>query len=178
MLEGTLDARRAHAALFERILGRMHRYFRVAVRNTAEADDCLQQTMLLIEESLRRGKYDPERSFNTWMWLKARTVFAQWARTRETQRGLADRLRAEGGDVADVDTARRVAAQRLLDRLQVELGDETHETFVLYYEGGLTQQEVGEVMGRDRKTVRKRINASHELLRRLHADIGGASQPS
>ena len=51
--------------------------------------------------------------------------------------------------------------------LREELDEEVYEIFVLYYEGGLTQAEVSVAVGRDRKTVRKRLAEAHALIDRL-----------
>ncbi len=177
MRSGTADARVAHSALFERVLGRIHRYFHKMVWDRNEAEECVQRTLLLIEESLAGRKYDPDRSFNTWLWLKARTVYAQWCRDRsKAARPLGDAdeaLPAEGaGDdgtspVHEEATDRRLDAETVLREVEKQLGEETYEAFVLYYEGGLKMSEVAEAIGRDRKTVRKRIDAAHELIDKL-----------
>jgi RNA polymerase sigma factor (sigma-70 family) len=62
---------------------------------------------------------------------------------------------------------RQLDAATVLAAIQARLGAETHEAFVLYYEGGLTQAEVAETLGRDRKTVRKRIEEAHALIDEL-----------
>lgn len=169
MRTGAPAARVAHAALFERIVERIHRYFRRMIRDRDECEDCLQRTLVLLEESLVARKYEPDRSFNTWMWLKARTVFAQWCRERERKpAGLADegqQVREPKDGVAATEQA--LDAATVLERLREELGGETYEAFVLYYEGGLTQAEVAEALERDRKTVRKRIREAHALIDRL-----------
>ena len=61
-------------------------------------------------------------------------------------------------------------AATVLAAIQTRLGPETHEAFVLYYEGGLTQAEVSETLGRDRKTIRKRLAEAHALIDEL---LGG-----
>jgi len=160
-------ARVAHASLFARIIERIHRYFRRMVRDSHEAEECLQRTLVLLEESLVGGKYEPDRSFNTWMWLKARTVFAQWCREREKRFGSLDGKDAP--DPADrvgaVDAT--IDAAAILDAVRTQLGEETYEAFVLYYDGGLTQAEVAEALDRDRKTIRKRLAEAHELIQGL-----------
>lgn len=174
MESGSPGARLAHALLFERVLERVHRYFRRMVREPADAEDCLSRTIVLLEESLRARKYDPGRSFNAWMWLKAHTVWAQWCRERERRPAQLE------GDEAPAPAARRVdgveARERTLDAAHVleqvrrRLGAETYECFVLYYEGGLTQEEVAQALERDRKTIRKRLADAHALIDEL---LGG-----
>ncbi|RMG15831.1 MAG: sigma-70 family RNA polymerase sigma factor [Planctomycetota bacterium] len=161
-------AKVAHAALFERIIERIHRYFTRMLRQSHDAEECLQQTLMLLEQSLVHGKYDPTRSFNTWMWLKAHTVWAQWCRSH-TRRpaALPDEELVGQRSGAQERVEQRLDAARVLEAVRERLGDETYEAFVLYYEGGLTQAEVAEAQGHDRKTIRKRIAAAHALIDRL-----------
>lgn len=169
MRSGAAAAKVAHAALFERILERIHRYFRRMLKDQDAAADCLQKTMTLLEESLSRGTYQPDRSFNTWMWLKARTVFAQYCRAYERkpdqlpERPQVDRDQQDPSEAA----AERMDAEAVLARVRSDLGDETYEMFVLYYESGLTQAEISDALERDRKTIRKRIREAHALIDRL-----------
>ncbi|MFC1705763.1 RNA polymerase sigma factor [Planctomycetota bacterium] len=171
MRRGTDAARLEHAALFERIIGRIHGFFQRSAWDEATALDLLQETLLQIERSLRDGKYDPDRSFNTWMWLKAHTAYAAWCRGRERERARRAKLEAQATDPASVDpaeeTAERLDARTVLQSLQRDLGDETYEVFCLYYQGGLSQAEIAEALDRDRKTVRKRLRKAHEHIERL-----------
>lgn len=166
MVEGSPAARVAHAALFERVIERIHRYFRRLV--AGDADDCLQRTLLLLEESLRGKTYDPQRSFNAWMWLKAHTVYAQHCRERGKRPGPLPEVDGQPAAVARDDGVgareRALDAAAVLRAIGERLGEETREAFVLYYEGGLTQAEVALTLGRDRKTVRKRLEEAHALI--------------
>ena len=83
LLEQDSAKSQAMAALFERVMGRIHRYFHRVIWNRDDAEDCYQQTLERLVESLQRGTYDAERSFNTWLWLKARAVYAQHCRRAE-----------------------------------------------------------------------------------------------
>ena len=162
------------AQLFDRILAGIHRYFTRMVRDPVEAEECVQRTLVELERSLREGTYDPERSFNASMWLKARTAWAAWCRERERRpRSLPDDYGVtaagaappEKSEVASVE--RRLDAETVLAEVRRRLGDEAHEAFVLYYEGELTLNEVAEALGRDRKTVSRRIADAHALIDRL-----------
>jgi RNA polymerase sigma factor (sigma-70 family) len=166
--EGAPAARVAHAALFERVMTRIHRYFARMIRDSHEAEDCLQKTLVLLEQSLVKRNYDPSRSFNTWMWLKARTVFAQYCRDHERRlAGLEDPADAPDPRAVQEAAERQLDAQAILERLRERLGPEAFEAFVLYYEGGLTQAEVAAALDRDRKTVRKRIAEAHAIIDEL-----------
>jgi RNA polymerase sigma factor (sigma-70 family) len=168
MRTGSPAAKIAHAALFERIIGRTHRYFLRMIRDSHEAEECLQQTLVLLEQSLVHKKYEAGRSFNTWMWLKAHTVFAQWCRARERKMATlpdAGLIAGRSDPVGSADAA--IDAETILRKVREELGEEVYEIFVLYYEGGLTQAEVSVAVERDRKTVRKRLAEAHSLIDRL-----------
>lgn len=168
MEAGSPAARVAHAALFERVVERIHRYFKRLAGQ--DADDCLQKTLLLLEESLRSRVYDPQRSFNAWMWLKAHTVWAQLCRERERRAVVPLPEVASAREDAALTREKQLDAATILAAIQARLGPETHEAFVLYYEGGLTQAEVSLTLGRDRKTIRKRIEEAHALIDEL---LGG-----
>jgi RNA polymerase sigma factor (sigma-70 family) len=180
MRSGSPAARVAHGLLFERVLERVHRYFRRVIYDSHEAEECLSRTVVLLEESLRTGKYDPGRSFNAWMWLKAHTVYAQWCRERgkrpgqlEGDEGASGPAIGRGGRESGVALREKeLDAETVLRHVREKLGPEAYECFVLYYEGGLTQEEVSKAMERDRKTVRKRLAEAHELIDELLGQTG------
>jgi RNA polymerase sigma-70 factor (ECF subfamily) len=152
-----------HAQLFERVAARIFRYFAKTVWDREQAEELAQRTLVELERSLRERSYDPARSFNAWMWLKAHTVFAQWCRERERR---PEPLAAEPASPAsDVDA--KLDAEKVLREVQRRLGDETYEILVLVYEGGLTQVEVSEAIGRDRKTVAARLREARALAAQL-----------
>lgn len=161
-----------HQILFERVASRIYRYFQKMVRNPEDAEECAQETLLLLERSLRDRRYDAERSFNTWMWIKAHTVWAQWCRRRE-KRAAEVALAPEHVEGAfDSGQGPAEAEERLdkavvLEQVRAELGEEAFEAFVLYYQGGLNHAEVGELLGRHRTTIAERIAAAHRVIDRL-----------
>jgi RNA polymerase sigma factor (sigma-70 family) len=169
---GDGDGAAKRAALYERVLERVHRYFRRVVRDPGEAEECVARTLAALERSLagEGAAYDPARSFNGWLWLKAHTVYVDWCRERERKPApLGDREPA----APERDPARKLDAETVLREVERRLGRETYEAFLLYYEGELTQREVGEVIGRDRETVAKRIAEAHALIDALLGERGG-----
>ena len=175
MSSGGPETRVALAALFERILERIHRFFLRTLRDPNDADECLQRTVVLLEETLRLRKYDPDRSFNTWMWLKARTVYAQWCRDRSRQ----PQAIPDGRDPADSDdelaaAERSLEVQSILRQLEAELREETYETFVLYYMSGLTQEQAAQALDCTARTVRNRLREAHAVIERLRPSLTGS----
>ncbi len=168
----------ARAALFERVLGRVHRYFFRVIGDPDQAEECAQETLLLLERSLHEARYEAGRSFNTWIFLKAHQVYVAWCRRRERDaRPLPPHLERGPADGARDDVERRLDARALLEAVGRELGQETLETFVLRYEGGLTLDQVAEATGCERRTVSRRLARTHELIQaRLGAGgAGGAA---
>jgi len=175
-------ARAARAAVYERVIRRIHAYFRRLVRDPAEAEECLSRALLELERTLApealggaagSAGYDPGRSFNTWMWLKAHSVYAQWCRERARDRraeplGEREPAAPEAADGARA-LERRLDAATLLGAIEARLGRETLEAFLLFHEGGLTRSEVAEALGRDRGTITRRLEDAHALLDRLRA---------
>ncbi|MFC1706823.1 sigma-70 family RNA polymerase sigma factor [Planctomycetota bacterium] len=167
-LDEPSDRAERHQVLFQRIMGRIYRYFRRMVFDGETAEDLAQQTLLELSRSLRERTYDPSRSFNAWMWLKARTVFAQWCRSRQRRPArLEDAASLEAPD-SPVEASERLSDKdRVLSEVQRQLGTEAYECFTLYYQGGLTHAEIGELLGRHRTTVASRIEAAHRVIDRL-----------
>ncbi|MBL4845038.1 MAG: sigma-70 family RNA polymerase sigma factor [Planctomycetes bacterium] len=157
---GDPTERHLRAALFERILERVHRYFTRVVWDKTAVDDCVQQTLLALERSLQEGTYDPTQSFNRWMWLKAHSVYVAHCRSRARAPASlpADPALAAAPPEASVEA--KHDAEVLLRLLREELEPETFEMFVLFFGEGYNVSEVAGITGRDRKTVRKRIQSA------------------
>lgn len=151
-----------NAKLFERIFARVHGYFHKVLRDADAAEECFQETFTRLQESLTTAKYDPDRSFNAWVWLKARTVYVDYCRQRG--RGMDALPEVVPSPHETSQLGRRLDAQTMLSRIEERLGHETCETFVLYYVGSLTQDEVAELVGCDPRTVRRRLKAAHEVI--------------
>lgn len=165
---GSPEGRGLRAALFERILTRIHRYFARVVWDREAVDDCVQQTLLALERSLQEGTYDPGRSFNRWMWLKAHTVFVEYCRSKAKQPGsLGSEANVASGPGEEGAVEAKLDADTVLTRLRGELEDEAFEMFVLFYGEGHTVTEVATITGRDRKTVRKRLNVAKRAAVKL-----------
>ena len=158
---GRGGGRALRAQLFERIMERIHRYFVNLVWDAESVDDCLQQTLLRLEQSLQSGSYDPQRSFNRWMWIKAHSVYVDYCRKHKHMAGLPGdgaQLVAggRGANPAEV-AASSLDAQAVLAALRGSLDAESFEMFVLHFGEQASVSEVAAVTGRDRKTVRKRL---------------------
>jgi RNA polymerase sigma-70 factor (ECF subfamily) len=158
------------ALLFERVLGRIHRYFFRLVAQPDQAEECVQETLLLLHRSLCEGTYQPGRSFNTWVFMKAHRVWVDWcrARAREQDREPPPPQPREPDPAQAVES--RLDAQALLATLAERLGPETYEAFVLRYEGGLGLAELAEALDCNRRTISRRLERAHALFDELRGD--------
>lgn len=168
---GDPTERHLRAALFERILERVHRYFSRMVWDKTAVDDCVQQTLLALERSLQEGTYDPRHSFNRWMWLKAHSVYVAHCRSKAKAPGSLPAAETEATSAApETSVEAKHDADVLLRTLRGELDPEDFEMFVLFFGEGYNVSEVAGITGRDRKTVRKRIQSAK---RRALEVLGG-----
>ena len=88
------------------------------------------------------------------------------ARTRPIARVTFEGAPAEKLGGGGERVASLLDAAAVLGLLAEALGAETHDVFVLHHESGLCQEEVARIVGRDPKTVRKRLRAARAFLRR------------
>lgn len=184
-LAGDVSGRPGRASershLVERILPRVRRYF-ARLAGQADADDLVQETLLRLEASLTSGEFEAGRSYNAWVWLKARSVWVDALRRkgRRPTRSLelheatdapdsasASSDRRRGRSAPDLDA--RLDAETLLAALRARVGEEVFHTFVLYHEAELTQDEVALAAGCDPKTVRRRLRLAEESLATLRS---------
>ena len=155
----------ANEKLFERIIQRVQRYFRRLIASEADVQDCLQETLLLLEQSLRTQRYDPTHSFNAWIWLKAHSVYVGHCRQRSRTSDRLPELSTRDARREQVDD--RMDAGWILAELRAQLGEEVYEAFVLHHEAGLNKGELARVLDRDPKTINKRLQSAHDFVTRL-----------
>jgi len=172
--------RDGHAASFERLYGRhrgpLYRYF---ARQTAKehVDDLFQETWL----RLIRGKarYRPNAPFRAYLYQIAHSVLVDHYR----RQGHASRPRPDpdldpidasaGPDEHYEKAALRVAFVAALDALPAE----QREAFLLHEEAGLTLEQIAEVVGTGRETIKSRLRyAARRLRESIGKDLGVATQ--
>lgn len=155
----------AQEALFERVAGRLLGYFHRKFWDEEEAREALQDTLLRLEESIREGSYDPTRSFSSWMWIKAHSVYVDRCRARARRRPTGD---VPGAVVSrSPDPSAALGAREILERARALLGEDVYEVLLLRYESRLTLSEIAETLEVDRKTVSNRLQRVQRTLEDL-----------
>ncbi|MBR9826564.1 MAG: RNA polymerase sigma factor [Alphaproteobacteria bacterium] len=155
-----------HAPRLVQFLGRQ-------VGSRADAEDVAQNTFIAIHRNLAR--YDPSRSFVTWMFFIARNKARDHHRRRAVMNwiGLEDRealLPAETPDPEQVtgDKAELARAGAVLKTLPEGL----RTPLLLSAVEGLSLAEIGAVMGISSKAAEVRVYRARKRLKELFAREG------
>jgi RNA polymerase sigma-70 factor, ECF subfamily len=139
--------------------------------NDEDAGDAAQETVVKVLKNLDR--YDPERSFATWVFGIARNTCIDEFRRRKR------RSWDEPGDVADTvaptplqDVVRFQRAE-LLEAALAELPPMYREILVLYHFEHRKYTEIAEILELPLGTVMNRIFRARKKLRALYEEGGG-----
>jgi RNA polymerase sigma-70 factor (ECF subfamily) len=160
----------AFSALMSATMGDLYRFIRRYVGDADEAHDLLQETYASAWLAIRR--YDPSRSFATWLRSIAVNKCRDWGRKRTVRRfirgamGLdAPEAMAVGVDgpepEAGIDDRRRMAE---LDRALAELPDNLKAPLLLASLEGRSHVEIAEMLGITSKAVETRIARARQKL--------------
>ncbi len=168
--------RDGHAASFEDLYGRhrgpLYRYF---ARQTAKdnVDDLFQETWLRLIRNKER--YRPEAPFRAYLYQIAHSVLVDHYRrhghaARPQTDAALDPIDASAGpdDNYDAGSLRSVFVAAL-DALPAE----QREAFLLHEEAGLTLEQIAEVVGTGRETIKSRLRyATRRLRESLGRELG------
>ena len=172
------DAAAGSSACFEalvRLLGpRLLRYLHQRVRDAHAAEDLLQETFLKAYRNL--GRYDPSRSFATWLFTIGTRLAASYWRSRRPAVAM------EGIDPPDrrgcgpQETAsRREEHARLWATASRVLSDSQFTALWLRYAEEMAIREIASVMSKSTGGVKVLL---HRACRRLMERGGWAGKPA
>jgi len=148
--------------------------------DTGEAEDAAQESFWRAYQSINR--YDPQRSFTTWLLSIAAHYCIDQIRKRRLATLSLDVL--PEGDIADANLptpensyARKEEQQRMR-RLLEKLNPEDRAAIVMSYWHDLSDQEVGEALSISVSAVKSRLfRARRELARLWQAEQTAAVIP-
>jgi RNA polymerase sigma-70 factor (ECF subfamily) len=158
--------RRDPEALAELIQQYQHRLYRYLIRMAPEAaDDLFQQTWLRVVESA--GRYDPRRSFDTWLFSIAHNLAIDHLRRRAPEsldEPDEEWLAARGPDALErlLANERRTAVAAAMSGLPPVF----RETLTLRFEEDMKLEEIAETTAVPLATVKSRLRRGLEALRR------------
>lgn len=158
---------RAFEALYGRHRDRLYRFLLRRLGERSLADEVFQDTWHRVVAAGRGWR--PEAAFATWLYRIARNRVADHWRARR-HRGPAP---ADAEDraltIEDPDTPERrldaLERGRALRRALDALPDEQREVMLLRLEQELSLQEIGEITGVGRETVKSRLRYAMDKLR-------------
>lgn len=152
---------------------RLRRYARFLCRNTADADDLVQDT--LVKAIARAELFRPGTDLRVWLFAILHNTFVSGTRSYERRQRVSsvfvhdDGVRIEASQEAHVELRRVLKA---VDRLP----DDQRRVILLVSVDGLTTDEAAVVLDLPVGTVRSRLARGREALRRLaHREAGGTS---
>lgn len=156
-------------------------------RQEADAQDCVQETMLKAWQQLPR--FRGECSLESWLYRVCVSCCLDWVRKRgRRMEESADGLAEEGFEIADpapkpeervISREERAALRRDIDQLPAPM----RETLILHALEGRSYEETAALTGASMGTVKSRLNRARQKLIekiRLRREQSGAPlvQPS
>jgi len=142
---------------------RLYRYLLRLVHDPATADDLFQQTWLHVVRQLHR--YDPTRSFDTWLFAIAHNAAMDLLRRRPGE-CLEDHEFSLPSPAADAYSA-VLAGERaaILAAAMAQLPAPYREVLTLRFEEGLKLEEIAEVTRAPLSTVKSRLQRALDAMK-------------
>ena len=157
----------AFEQLYARHRGKLYRYLLRQLRDNALADEFFQDIWQRVIAA--RAGWKPEAGFATWLYTIAHHRLGDHWRSlkhRPSAPADADERMAR---VADPDTPERVLSEferrRQLQLALDDLPEEQREVLLLRLEQELTLEEIGDITGVGRETVKSRLRYAMDKLR-------------
>jgi RNA polymerase sigma-70 factor (ECF subfamily) len=157
----------AFEALYRRHKDALYRYLLRGVSSPDVAAELFQDVWKnLIQARLR---YRPDAPFGAWLYKLAHNRLTDHYRMQRPTTEVPEDLAAPEGERPDVAAGRRSEAARLLQALAL-LPAEQREVIVLREEQDLTLEQIAEVQGVGRETVKSRLRYALAKLREVLGD--------
>lgn len=159
------------ASAFEELYGRhrqrLYRFLLRQLRDNALADELFQDVWQKVIAA--REGWRPEAAFATWLYRIAHNRLADHWRALQHRPPAPDNADERTERVPDPDTPERQLSdfeqRRRLQLALDELPAEQREVILLRLEQELTLEEIGEVTGVGRETVKSRLRYAMDKLR-------------
>jgi len=140
---------------------------------TADVDDAVQRTFMVLSDRLDDVRPGAERSF---LYQTAANVAAHARRGLARRREVPSEHAPERADLVETPDvlADRQRARELLDHVLDALGDDLREVFVLYELEELTMVEIAAMLAIPSGTVASRLRRARE---RFRAEVASLHEP-
>lgn len=158
----------AFEMLYRRHRGTVYRFALRGLHNRADADEVFQETWSRLIAA--RERYRPEAKFTTWLLQIAHNLIVdRFRRQRPTASAEETEVVFSQLDAPDVEQPDRVLSEfeqrRKLQLALEDMPEEQRLAFLLRIEGGLGLEEIGELTGAGRETVKSRLRYALARIR-------------
>ena len=165
----------AFDALYGRHRLRLYRFLLRQLRDGALADELFQDIWQKVIAA--RQSWTPEATFGTWLYRIAHNRLADHWRALQHRPAAPGDAEERTERVPDPDTPERQLSdfeqRRQLQLALDELPAEQREVILLQLEQELTLEEIGEVTGVGRETVKSRLRYAMDKLRARLGSVAG-----
>ncbi|MFT4257915.1 MAG: RNA polymerase sigma factor [Pseudoxanthomonas sp.] len=157
----------AFEQLYARHRSRLYRFLLRQLRNPALADELFQDVWQKVIAA--RAGWQPQAAFGAWLFRIAHNRLGDHWRAQKHRPAAPDDADERLARIADADTPERQLSEfeqrRRLQLAMAELPDEQREVLLLRLEHELTLEEIGEITGAGRETVKSRLRYAMDKLR-------------
>ncbi len=157
----------AFQTLYSRHRGPLFRHLQRQLRDAGLAEEFFQDTWQRVITS--RDRYRPEAKFSTWLYQIAHNRVTDHWRAKQHRPTAPDDAAELAERVPDPSTPERTLSafeeRRRLQRALEELPDDQREVVLLRLEQELSLEEIGEITGVGRETVKSRLRYAMDKLR-------------
>lgn len=157
----------AFEQLYARHRGPLYRFLTRQLRNDALADEFFQDIWQRVIAA--RAGWRPEAAFTTWLFRIAHNRLNDHWRSLKHRPPAPTDADERTAQVPDPHTPERTLSEfeqrRRLQMAMDELPEDQREVLVLRLERELTLEEIGEIMGVGRETVKSRLRYAMDKLR-------------
>jgi RNA polymerase sigma-70 factor, ECF subfamily len=154
----------AFETLYRRHKDALYRYLLRGTASPETAGDLFQDVWKNLIQA--RARYRPDAPFGAWLFKLAHNRMMDHFRMQRPTSEMPDDLAAPESERPDQTAARHGEARRLLDALAA-LPAEQREVIVLREERDLTLEQIAEIQGVGRETVKSRLRYALSKLREV-----------
>ncbi len=158
---------RAFEQLYGRHRGPLYRFLMRQLRNTALAEEMFQDVWQRVIAA--RASWQPDAAFSTWLFRIAHNRLNDHWRAQRHRPAAPEDADERTARVADPETPERQLSEfeqrRDLQRALDALPEEQREVLVLRLEQELPLEEIGQITGVGRETVKSRLRYAMDKLR-------------
>ncbi|OWA34844.1 RNA polymerase subunit sigma [Saccharibacillus sp. O16] len=178
LIERTLaGSSAAYAELYERTAGELYKLIRLLVGNTEDAQDVMQETYLQAHRNLHR--FDRDRAWRPWLTgIALRQVKAhrrkRWLQAQRIGRAVQYNRRTEEADFSN-ESVERLDRGEWIERIE-RLPYKLQQIVILKYLNDYAQEEIAEILNIPLGTVKSRVHAALERLRKNEPKLSQQAQ--